>query len=58
MDELLKEMEEKGLAQTGSHWIKRAVVEKPKVVSLMLVSSNLLVYDRMDRMVASISRAN
>ncbi len=58
MDKLLKEMEAKGLAQTGSSWIKRAIIEKPAVISLALVSSNLLVYDRIDQMVTYISRAN
>ena len=58
MDELLREMEIKGLATIGSNWIRRAVVEQPSKVTLPLVSSSLIVYDRIDRMVALISRLN
>jgi hypothetical protein len=58
MDELLKDMEAKGLAQTGSRWIKRAIADRPWRVSLMLVSSSLLVYDKVDRLVTRISQLN
>ena len=58
MDELLREMELKGLARTGSAWLKRAVTQKPSRMSIFLASSALLVYDRMDRMVAKVSRLN
>ncbi len=58
MDELLKDMEMKGLARTGSHWIKRAVAERPQQMSILLAYSALLVYDSIDKKVAVLSRLN
>jgi hypothetical protein len=58
MDEILRDMEIKGLASTASDWIRRAVIEKPSRINLALATTAILVYDRIDMILAKTSNNN
>jgi hypothetical protein len=58
VDDLLAEMQSKGLASTANHWLEQAVQQKCQALTLSLASSRLLVYDRWDRCLPHLSLGN
>jgi hypothetical protein len=58
VDDLLAEMQSKGLAATANQWLERAVQQKCPALTLSLASSRLVVYDRLDRRLLHLSPGN
>ncbi len=58
MDELLGDMEDKGLAATASSWLKRAIKQKHPRVSIRLAASFILTYDAIDKRLIRMTRVN
>ena len=58
IDNLLADMQSKGLASTGSEWLERAILQKNPALTVGIASSRLLVYDRLDRRLILSSPAN
>ncbi len=54
----LSDMVRKGSAATGKMWIEKAIQQRSSEIPLGVASSMLLVYDKMDRELASISKMN
>jgi hypothetical protein len=57
-DCLLAEMRSKGLASTGSAWLERAILQKNPALTIAVASSMLLVYDRLDRGLITLTPSN
>jgi hypothetical protein len=55
---LLDEMVRRGLASTGNHWIETAVRTRNPRLSVGVASAKLLVYDKIDRHILSLSSGN
>jgi hypothetical protein len=58
LDNLLREMENKGLAFTSREWIERAVQQKNPRLTIELACSKLLVYTPVERKLASLDSFN
>jgi len=54
LDNLLRQMVNKGLAFTSHDWIERAVQQKNPRLTVELACSNLLLYDPVERKLVSL----
>ena len=57
-DHLLAEMQSKGLASTGNGWLEKAIQQRNQALTLAVASSQLLVYDNLDRRLLDLSPGN
>jgi hypothetical protein len=58
LDNLLRQMVNKGLAATSRDWIERAVQQKNPRLAIELACSKLLLYDPMERKLVSLEVFN
>jgi hypothetical protein len=58
LDNLLRQMVDKGLAFTSRDWIERAVQQKNPRLTIELACSKLLLYDPVERKLVSLSVFN
>ena len=54
LDNLLRQMVDKGLAATSHDWIERAVQQKNPRLTIELACSKLLLYDPVERRLVSL----
>ena len=58
INDIFEEMIEKGMLSTSNHWIQRAIVQKNPRLTMDLADSRLLIYDRADRLLFSMTDLN
>jgi len=58
IDDIFEEMVEKGMLSTSNHWIQRAIAQKNPRLTMDLADSRLLIYDRSDKLLFTITDLN
>ncbi len=58
MEDLIKDMLNRGLVSFGNSWIERAVLEKQSLMTLELAHSTRVYLDRVDLVIITASNLN
>ena len=58
IDNLFNKMMKKGLVSASNHWIEKAVEQKNPRLTLGIAGSKLLLYDRLDKKLATLKGLN